>query len=76
MNRFGKFCLAMTMTAFLAQTSVVPAAFAKAGNRPKLPDVTAQPNVGQDIAPYFNNPAIDAADAGSQKTPSVEATSL
>ena len=59
MNRFGKFCLAMTMTAFLAQTSVVPAAFAKAGNRPKLPDVTAQPNVGQDIAPYFNNPAIE-----------------
>ncbi len=52
MRRFRKSSLALAVAGSLLHWSVIPAAFAGAL-------VTAQPNVGPDIRPYFNNPATD-----------------
>jgi phospholipase C len=67
MKRYRKLSLAMTI--LLLQSSVIPSTFAwsdeGAGDREawsqhhNLPDVTAQPDVDQDIARYFNAPDRD-----------------
>lgn len=51
MNRKLKSCSAIMAAAALAQAAVVPAAMAA--------NVTAQPNVSQAQAPYFNDPSGD-----------------
>ena len=50
MKRIAQSCLAMVMAASLVQSAAIPAAFAE------MPKVTAQPDVGRDIAPFFGDP--------------------
>src|SRR5208337_3798476 len=66
MKRFMLDCLAVAVACSLATAPVIPAAFAESSVMDEIswhgewhshPAVTAQPNRGQDIEKYFNDPA-------------------
>jgi phospholipase C len=65
MKRFTKSMVALAAAASLLQSLIVPAAFAGMGpaTKPwhhhyqKHPAVTAQPDAGPDVRPYFNDPS-------------------
>jgi phospholipase C len=65
MRGFRKSNLALAVAVSLLQWSIIPAAFAETlatdapSSQQAIPSVTAQPGVGPDIRPYFNNPAKD-----------------
>ncbi len=65
MRRFRQFSLALAVAVSLLRWSVIPVAFAGTlatdtlSSQQAIPSVTAQPDVGPDIRPYFNNPATD-----------------
>ena len=62
MRRFNRSILTLAVAAPLLQLSPFPSAFAgtlSADAGGKLPAVTAQPDVGADLARYFNDPRKD-----------------